>query len=254
MNLVFASGFLVPQGLPFIEYFCDLKARYEGQHRVSFPPVPALGTSADRARVLADRIQADLPQGDIHIIAHSMGGLDCRTLIDRDFHGPAGRIASLTTLSTPHRGSPVADLLVGPRPNNARRILYDRITQIVRELGLVTGALGDLTTAGAAMIPDVAQTRPHIRYRSYFATGRAGARPTSFALMPTNIFIESETGQPNDGLVALDSAQYGEFQQPSWQGDHADIVGHNLDSPLPAASKFDHFAAYDAIIAQLQRP
>jgi triacylglycerol esterase/lipase EstA (alpha/beta hydrolase family) len=253
MNLVFASGFLVPQQLPAIDYFRGLEAHLAGKHRALFPDVPPVGSSEDRAGRLADAIEQEFPTGQVHIIAHSMGGLDSRTLIGRNLNGLAvpGRIASLTTLSTPHRGSPVADLLAGPRPNDARRIWYDRITQIVRDLGLVTGALGDLTTTGAARIPDAAQTHPHIRYRSYFATGRAGSRPTSFALLATHIFIETVTGQPNDGLVTLDSAKYGEFQQSFWQGDHADIVGHNLDNPLPEAAKFDHLAAYDAIIAQL---
>jgi hypothetical protein len=55
--------------------------------------------------------------------------------------------------------------------------------------------------------------------------------------------------QENDGLVALDSAKYGEFQQPFWQCDHADMVGYNLD-PV-SLFDFKHLAAFDAIISQL---
>jgi hypothetical protein len=58
------------------------------------------------------------------------------------------------------------------------------------------------------------------------------------------------TGQPNDGLVALDSARYGEFRQPFFQCDHADLVGHNLD--VVTGSQFDHFAAFDGIIDALE--
>src|SRR6202163_260619 len=119
-----------------------------------------MATSDQRAGVLADAIQQRYPEGAIHIIAHSMGGLDSRTLIARNLHGLSvpGRIASLTTLSTPHRGSPVADLLAGPRPDDPRRLVYDGLSQALGLLGVDIGALADLTTEGAAKVPDAAQT------------------------------------------------------------------------------------------------
>jgi triacylglycerol lipase len=83
MNLVFASGFLVPQHLLGIEYFRGLQAHVaEGRvHAALFPEVPPIGTCEDRARVLADAIFQAYPDGAVHIIAHSMGGLDSRSLI-----------------------------------------------------------------------------------------------------------------------------------------------------------------------------
>ncbi len=253
MNLVFASGFLVPQHLLGINYFRGLEAHLNGSHETLFPVVPPFGSSEERARVLADAIQQRYPQGVVHIIAHSMGGLDGRNLIDRNLHGLSdpGRIASLTTLSTPHRGSPVADLLLGPRPDGPRRIAFDEISQVLDLLGVPARALENLTTKGALSVPDVAQTHPHIRYRSYFGAGRPGFPPTSFILAPTHHFISSVTGQPNDGLVALDSARYGEFQQPFWEADHADMIGHNLDTDDLFGFRFNHLAAIDAIIALL---
>src|SRR5215469_10984999 len=93
MNLVFASGFLVPQRI--------------------------LGVDAlikNRAARLAEQIQARFPEGKVHIIAHSMGGLDSRYLLSKNLLGLDGRVASLSTVSTPHRGSPVADLVLGLLP------------------------------------------------------------------------------------------------------------------------------------------
>ena len=72
-------------------------------------------------------------------------------------------------------------------------------------------------------MPDVAQTHQHIRYRSFFASGRPGALPTSLALAPMHKYILAVTGEENDGLVAKDSAKYGEFQQPFWPCDHLDM-------------------------------
>jgi triacylglycerol lipase len=254
MNLVFASGFLVPQNILGIDYFRGLKDHVaRSGHTAVFPEVPSTGTSEVRSRVLADTIQQKFPDGPIHIIAHSMGGLDSRTLIAANHNGLAnpGRIASLTTLSTPHGGSPVADLLAGPRPDGARRLVYDAISHAIGLLGVSTGALANLTTEAASRVPDTTQSHRHIRYRSYFAAGRPGARPTCFALAPTQHYIHAVTNQVNDGVVALESARYGELQQPFWPCDHVDMIGHNLDTADLGKFEFDHFAAIDAIISEL---
>jgi triacylglycerol lipase len=252
MNLVFASGFLVPQRILGIDYFRRLESHLAaaGEHATLFPKVPPVGTFGDRAQALADAIHDKFPEGAVHVIAHSMAGLDSRALISRNLHGLAdpGRIASLTTVATPHRGSPVADLLVGPKPDNTRRLAYDLVRHALDALGVGTGALGDLTAEGAAKVPDAAQTHPYIRYRSYFAAGRKAPPPTCLALAPLHHYIRTVTGQDNDGLVALDSARYGEFQKPFWRGDHVDICGHNLDTVDLGGFQFDHLAAFDELI------
>jgi triacylglycerol lipase len=253
MNLVFASGFLVPQHLLGINYFRGLEAHLKGRHEAIFPDVPPLKTSVERAGVLADAIHQKFPEGEVHIIAHSMGGLDSRTLIGLGLHGLStpGRIASLTTLSTPHRGSPVADLLTGSKAGGLSRLGFEAVSHALGLLSIPTGALEDLTTAGASRIPDVAKTHTHIRYRSYFAAGRAGLLPTCLVLAPTYHFIHSLKDQPNDGIVALDSASYGDFQKPPFfPCDHVDLIGHNLDTDDLGKFQFDHFAAIDAMILQ----
>jgi triacylglycerol lipase len=254
MNLVFASGFLVPQHLLGINYFRGLEARLKAStHKAIFPDVPPLKTSAERANKLAAKIDKEFPEGPIHIIAHSMGGLDSRTLIGLDLNGLStpGRIASLTTLSTPHGGSPVADLVTGSKPGSPLDgLMFEAVRQALGLLSIPTGALDDLTTEGASRIPDVAKTHPHIRYRSHFAAGRAGLLPTCVILAPTHNYVHLVTGQPNDGVVALDSARYGDFQKPFFPCDHVDLVGHNLDTDDLGKFQLDHFAAIDAMILQ----
>src|SRR5579862_7002859 len=123
VNIVLASGFLIPQQFAGINYFRGVKDRLEAAgHRVLAPLVPPLAKCEDRARKLAEASDATFPNDPVHIIAHSMGGLDSRMLIGRNFCGlgEEGRILSLTTLSTPHQGSPVADLLAGSGPDDVR--------------------------------------------------------------------------------------------------------------------------------------
>src|ERR1700721_1964246 len=159
MNIVLASGFLIPQQFLRQNYFRDVQARLEqAGHQVLPPLVPPLAKCEDRARVLADNIAGKFPNDPVHIIAHSMGGLDSRVVIGGNLRGlgEPGRILSLTTLSTPHRGSPVADLVVGHGPDDVRGKFLD----VLRRLGVNTGALQDLTSEATKAIPDGA-TQPH---------------------------------------------------------------------------------------------
>jgi triacylglycerol lipase len=59
------------------------------------------------ARVVDD-VLARTRKRKVHLIAHSQGGVDSRVLVT-DL-GYADRVASLTTISTPHRGTAVADV------------------------------------------------------------------------------------------------------------------------------------------------
>jgi triacylglycerol lipase len=183
-----------------------------------------------------------------------MGGLDSRVLIGKNLNGLAGRIASLTTLSTPHHGSPVADALAGPGAGEVLRA----ITGLIDQLGVSTRALVNLTTDEANKLPDVVKTNPGVRCRSYSASGRPNnflpflpiTPPTSAVLLGPYAFIKS-MGEDNDGLVTLSSATYGEFQRVL-QCDHADMIGYTLNGPLDPF-RFPHLDLFDEIIALLEK-
>src|SRR5271170_822661 len=79
-NLVFAGGFLVPQKIAGLDYFKGLPAHYP-EETTLFPPVSVLGSVQSRAQELAAAIVAKFKTGEVHIVAHSMGGLDARCLL-----------------------------------------------------------------------------------------------------------------------------------------------------------------------------
>ena len=86
-----------------------------------------------------ERFLVELSAERVHIIAHSMGGLDARHMLynsrDDGFHQ---KIASLTTLGTPHHGSPAADFLV------------KNVGRFVSKFGLPIEGARDLTTQACA--------------------------------------------------------------------------------------------------------
>ncbi|MFO0865908.1 MAG: hypothetical protein U0744_14870 [Gemmataceae bacterium] len=79
-------------------------------NRVLIPALSPTGPIADRAMQLKRFLLGSEVKGPYHIIAHSMGGLDSRYMITK--LGMADQVISLTTLGTPHRGSPFADWAV----------------------------------------------------------------------------------------------------------------------------------------------
>ncbi|KAK2465290.1 hypothetical protein APHAL10511_002644 [Amanita phalloides] len=70
--------------------------------------VPGTGSVSSRSESLDRQLQTRAHGRGVNLLAHSMGGLDCRYLISHI--KPTDYVPlSLTTISTPHRGSPFMD-------------------------------------------------------------------------------------------------------------------------------------------------
>src|SRR5262245_57608250 len=247
MNLVFASGFLVPQRFLGLDYFRGVAAAFPGS---CFPNVPLMGSVEARAAALAEeiaRFSFPNPDAPIHIIAHSMAGLDARFALHRDLSGLVRRVGSLSTIATPHWGSPIADLLVGSAPGlfGLRRVVYETLHS---DFGIPGGALGDLTSASAqrfnAAHPDIGAI-PCYCY--------AGNGIESTLLKATHVYIRRAGRTPdeqgNDGLVSVASASWKPLAEAPWPADHLGEVGHNL-TPPSFASEFPHLEAFGRVIAR----
>src|SRR5947207_427484 len=94
-----------------LHYFRGIKSQLEGEGFVVRETNVGFASSLEnRAHDLKPQIEGVLQEtgsNKVHIIAHSMGGLDSRFMIAK--LGMADRIASLTTIGTPHLGSAFAD-------------------------------------------------------------------------------------------------------------------------------------------------
>jgi len=143
----------------------------------------------------------------VNIIAHSMGGLDARHLLfnDRNKDRIHTRIASITTLSTPHEGSSVADLAF-------RRIRF--ITPVLNGLGIDTGALHDLKTDTCKAYnhrSDVVEFEKMCEDTILFQTfaGQHTYRGVSLFHKPSHTLLNKAEGD-NDGMVSVQSAKWRE--------------------------------------------
>lgn len=109
----------------------------------------------NRARYLGERIAELVTDdgSDIHLVGHSTGGLDARVLLSPsslpDLAPLRARVRSLTTVSTPHQGTPLADYFVKVEGQKLLRLVGLLSVHGLRLAGrpLVTGlSLGRLVT------------------------------------------------------------------------------------------------------------
>lgn len=166
----------------------------------------------DNAKALARRVDEVLAETGcekFHLIAHSKGGLDARYLASSLGYGE--KLASLTTVSTPHHGSRTMDALYRlPKwlfragaffVNAAYRIAGDKKPDFYTVCRQFTTPWAEAFNRNN---PDAAG----VFYRSY-AGAMAGWRSDIF-MWWENLVIGLVEGE-NDGLVTVESARWTNF-------------------------------------------
>ena len=193
------------------------------------PHVNPYDTVAVRAAAWADRLRRVLDETGaerLNLVAFSSGGLDARWLA-RD-PAWAGRVASLVTLSTPHRGSALAQYVLD-RPDRLRawavgvmdfvgRAAYDAAPPHTE------AALAELTPDAVVRRFDPDDRLPDAWCASF--TSRAGKGtgvPISPPLVVPNRILHGLAGV-NDGIVPEASGAWGE-PLGVVEADHARQVG-----------------------------
>ena len=182
-------------------YFKGIKSHLEANgFEVHHSNVDFAGPVELRARQLSGRINEILtgkPFGKVHIIGHSMGGLDARHMIV-DIDGMADKVASVTTIGTPHLGASIADFGISHGGS-----VIDDLRCIIDLEGF-----NDLTTTACAAFNARAKDKEAnntVVYRTYASSEKRNRvfRP----LQPSWSIINEAEGE-NDGLVSVRSQQW----------------------------------------------
>lgn len=215
------------------EYFKGVPRRLAREgvdvHPVRVSPVAGV---AVRAGQLAQRVEA-MPAKRVNLVAHSMGGLDARYAISR--LGLSKRVASLTTIGTPHRGTPLADL--------GTEILGERLglRKMCQSIGIGVDAFYDVTSERMAAFNREVEDARGVAYASIVGIAKGGMTRISAALLPGYLYLSQTSGQ-NDGLVPGDSQRWGEVLQEI-DADHWAQIGWSRS--------FDALAVYENLVRQL---
>jgi triacylglycerol lipase len=254
MKIVLAHGVLgfgevIPGNLQRVNYFNDVKEHLEERFprtEVFAPAVDFKGSIETRGQQLANAIH-DL-RAPVHVIAHSMGGLDARWAI-ANRPDETKDVLSLVTIGTPHRGSPVADAIVQRRPP----IFSALPAFVIVQLQALGPALADLTTSRGAEFDDTTADREGITYLEI--AGDASHAGHESLLFQVAAIIGHITGQPNDGVVTLASAtRKGRRLFAVWPFDHGGEIGWSLDVLIPPFLRpRKHLPLYDAIVDEIHR-
>lgn len=191
----------------------------------------AFNSHVDNAIKLKYRILDILEKSDkekINIIGHSKGGIEARYMISK--LGLGKNVASLTTLGSPHRGSGIADIVIGRVPlpkfvlarlmNIYGRFAGDTKPDSLRAAVQLTRLSMDNFNKDVADIEDV-------YYQSYAAHV---TRNYPSVMWKTLAGILHSIEGSNDGLVSIESAKWGNYRGliqtencPTLS--HADMIG-----------------------------
>jgi len=222
--VVLVHGLFGSRRLLWLEYFKDVRQCYEAMGlRVIVPGLPWAGSLEKRARSLADQLKNE--KGPLHILAHSMGGLDARFWINH--LGGAEKVASLTTLVTPHRGSPAADLVCNSfSPFRIFNGVQSLTTENIRDFN--------------ARTPNLA----HIIYRSYTAARPLHELP--WIVRRYGRHIQQMEGE-NDAQVSVASGTWG-THIATLPCDHYETIFLNFwFNPFRARINYDPMPVYRQI-------
>lgn len=172
-------------------------------HRSNVAWADSVKVRSAQLREYVEHVLTDCGAPKVNIIAHSMGGLDARHMMfdDRDRGRIHARVASLTTIGTPHRGTAYAD---------AELKTAGDLVDVLKGLALNAEGFRDLTRQACARFNEdpaviafedaLAQT---CELRAY--TGRT-SRETVMTLLTRPFDVISQAEGPNDGLVSVESA------------------------------------------------
>jgi len=156
---------------------------------------------------LIEKILLETGKEKVNIIAHSKGGLDARYLIWK--HAFGGKVASLTTICTPHNGSEIADLIhkqtLNPTKASSKALeLYGKLSRDISPG--IYNVNYQLTTMNMKDFNREVAMDNSVYYQSLYTTMKNAFDDPLF--YHTYQYIKKIIGA-NDGLVSVYSTLWG---------------------------------------------
>lgn len=188
----------------------------------------------------------------VNVIAHSKGGLDTRYAIS--CLGMDEKIASLTTINTPHRGCPFVDSLLDFFPYSFAAFIAARYNSVFKRLGDSSpdflAGVRDLTAASLKVFNDRVKDSPKVYYQSSMSKMNS-VMSAGFPLNIGYLLVKKYEGD-NDGLVSVPSAVWGNYLGLLTAGKKGISHGDMIDLTRKNIKGFDVSEFYVQLIAKLK--
>jgi triacylglycerol esterase/lipase EstA (alpha/beta hydrolase family) len=234
-----------------LEYFYGVPDELAGRGYLvgvaTLDPYNSIEVRAGQLAPQVDELLTEARATKVNIIAHSQGGLDSRHLITALGYGD--RVASLTTIATPHQGTPVCDVALGILPGPGEAALAALLNLV--GAGIMGSDESDARASFTSLSEDHVQNvfnpatpdDPRVHYISW--TGRTCRLGESCGdVCDVEIYatfeILSAISGDNDGVVPVSSAPWGDYRGEV-PADHFDEVGQLFGI---TNDNFDHRAFY----------
>lgn len=198
----------------------------------------AIEESGKELSIQIDQILAETGAEKLNIIAHSKGGLDSRYAISQLKMYP--KVASLTTINTPHLGCKWADILLKKLPPGIVNQVAKTYNRMFKRLGDshpdFMGAVCDLTEARMVSFNQEVENQPEVLYQSVMSKMNS-PKSAGFPLNLTYRIINRLQKEENDGLVPITSGKWGDYlgdvsvrgRRGISHGDMIDLFRENID-------------------------
>ncbi|SFD24011.1 lipase family alpha/beta hydrolase [Clostridium uliginosum] len=250
--LVHGVGF---RDLKYINYWGRIpKELIRNGATVYYGNQEAWGTVAYNAQDIKNKILDIVKETGaekVNIIAHSKGGLDARYMISKLDMG--NYVASLTMISSPHRGCKFVDIACNI-PDRIYKAIARSFDKYYRVLGdknpdFYTASRQFSTNHSKKFNKEVKDVE-QVYYQSYATVVRNMF--SDYVVTIPYILVKLTEGE-NDGLVAIDSAKWGEFKgvlkNKHRRGiSHGDIIDLRRDD----YKGFDVIEKYVEIVSELK--
>jgi len=276
-------GFETFAGVDFVTYYYGVADRLadDGEAFVFTPAVNPFDDSTARGEQLLTHVEEILAitgHAKVNLVGHSQGGLDARVVASLR----PDLVASVTTVATPHHGTPIADIVLGLVPDPQAQALADELAQVLgaalwSEIDgdtSITEALAQFSTPGIAAFNATYPDAPGVVYASIagrsslhlggpacdlpnapafladFAADR-DAIDSGLALSAAILTADPLAPVANDGLVRVTDARWGEFLG-CIPADHLDEVGQLLGDVPGLTNPWRHDDFYSALVAHVR--
>ena len=176
-------------------------------------PYAPIETRAKNWARMIEQVCGDHDFDKVNVVAHSMGGLDIRYALTH--LGIECKVASLTTVATPHRGTFLADLIF-----KTPEIITEKLSDVVDWFGESvypnekSEALHSVEQLCMGHIQNVFNVKtPDLSGFPYFSYSAAVGKGTNYSINPIFLFQNTQIygwEGVNDSFVSVESAKWGE--------------------------------------------